>query len=235
MRIFVFLLVLANLLFLVWTQGYLGSPENPDAIRLGQQLLPERVNIVARDEPPAGPVEKEGGQGENPGEKPVDKPAGKKETDVCLRWNELALADADRLERLLSEKFEGVKVTRSNAAGGRSYWVFIPPLANKQEVDKKTAELKKMDAPEFFVVQDPGPNHLAISLGIFSSEAAARERLESLRAKGVRSAKMGERSVKPALVTMEILAAETQAGRLREAAAAQSPALKPVFCKGEVQ
>lgn len=224
MRIFVFLLVLANLLFFVWTQGYIGSPENPDAIRIKQQLLPERIRVVARDEPPqAVPAEK--------GEKPEEKKAA----DICLRWSELTVTDADRLERFLAEKFENTKATRSNAAGSRSYWVFIPPLANKQEADKKTIELKKMDAPEFFVVQDAGPNHLAISLGIFSSEAAAKERLESLRTKGIRSAKMGERSARAGLATVEILAAETQAGSLREAVAAQLPELKPVFCKGGVQ
>lgn len=228
MRIFVFLLVLANLLFFVWTQGYIGSPENPDAIRIKQQLQPERIHVVTRDEPPqAVPAEKD--------EKPDDKPEEKKAADICLRWSELTATDADRLERFLTEKFENIKATRSNAAGSRSYWVFIPPLANKQEADKKTIELKKMDAPEFFVVQDAGPNHLAISLGIFSSEAAAKERLESLRAKGIRSAKMGERSARSGLATVEILAAETQAGSLREAVAAQLPELKPVFCKGGVQ
>jgi hydrogenase maturation factor HypE len=33
----------------------------------------------------------------------------------------------------------------------------------------------------------------AVSLGVFSSEDAARSRLEALRGKGVRSAQMGER------------------------------------------
>ena len=52
MRVLVFLLVLANLLFLVWTQGYLDTGREPDALRLQHQLSPEKMKIVARDEPP---------------------------------------------------------------------------------------------------------------------------------------------------------------------------------------
>ena len=46
MRIAVFLLVLANLLFFVWTRGYLGTPANPDARRAEQQLLADQVLVV---------------------------------------------------------------------------------------------------------------------------------------------------------------------------------------------
>ena len=52
MRVFVFLLILANLLFLAWTKGYLGSPSNPDALRAQNQLLANQVKVVSRDVPP---------------------------------------------------------------------------------------------------------------------------------------------------------------------------------------
>ena len=57
MRALVFLLILANLLFLAWTQGYFGAAANPDAFRLQQQLLAERITVVARDEPPTPAAE----------------------------------------------------------------------------------------------------------------------------------------------------------------------------------
>jgi hypothetical protein len=53
MRILVFLLVLANLLFFAHTEGFLGPPDNPDALRVEQQVYPERVKVVARGEAPA--------------------------------------------------------------------------------------------------------------------------------------------------------------------------------------
>lgn len=221
MRAFVFLLVLANLLFFVWTQGYFGSKASPDAVRLQQQLLADQVNIVARGEPPAAsakvPV----------AEKPVEKKTGA----GCLLLNGLPIADADRIERLLAEKFSAFKAVRSITPGSSTYWVFIPPLASKQDADRKAAELKRLGAPEFFIVQDDGPNRLAISLGIFSSEESARERLDTLRAKGVRSARSGERSVRPAVAALEISGLDAQLDALREALLVLMPETKPAACK----
>lgn len=221
MRLFVFLLVLANLLFLVWTQGYFGAKGSPDGERLQQQLLADQVAIVARGEPPAAPDKA----------REAEKPAEKKATNACLLWSGLPIADADRLERLFAEKFSGFRSVRSVTPGNSTYWVFIPPLPSKKDAERKAAELKKIGAPEFFIVQDAGPNRLAISLGIFSSEEAARERLESLRAMGVKSGRSGERSVKPALATLEVAGPEAQQEALREAAQALLPDSHPAVCK----
>jgi cell division septation protein DedD len=218
MRLLVFLLVLANLLFFVWTQGHFGSSANPDALRLEQQLLADQVTIVARGEPPGGAAK-------------AGKVLDKKAPDGCLLWNELPIAEADRLERLLAEKFTAFKARRSVTTGSSTYWAFIPPLANKQEAEKKAAELKKLGAPEFYVVQDAGPNRLAISLGIFSSEEAANERRETLRAKGIKTAQVGERSTRPALAALEVHGPGEQADALREAALALLPEVKPAACK----
>ena len=223
MRVFVFLLVLANLLFFVWTQGYLGSNASPDALRLQQQMLADQVSVVARGEPPAASEKSPA----------AEKPADKKALAGCLLWSDLSIADADRLESLLTEKFSAFKAARSQTPGSSTYWVYIPPLANKQEADKKAVELKKLGAPEFFIVQDAGANHLAISLGIFSSEEAAKERLDALRAKGVKSARSGERNVKPAMATLEVSGPDAQSDALREAAQVLLPGSRPASCKSQ--
>lgn len=54
MRPLVFLLILANLFFFAWTEGYFSTSVEPDTLRIEQQLLADRINIVARDEPPCG-------------------------------------------------------------------------------------------------------------------------------------------------------------------------------------
>lgn len=221
MRVFVFLLVLANLLFFVWTQGYLGSHSSPDADRLRQQLLSDQVRIVARGEPPPAAEKPRNG----------DKPVESKGSASCLLWSDLPIADADRLARLLAEQFSGFKQVRSSTPGSATYWVYLPPAANKQEADKKAAELKKLGAPEFFVVQDAGPNRLAISLGIFSSEEAAKERLAALRALGIKSARSGERNARPPLAALEISGPEAQQEALREAVLALLPEARASVCK----
>ncbi|MDR0528529.1 MAG: hypothetical protein LBG69_02820 [Zoogloeaceae bacterium] len=48
MRIFVFLLLFANLLFFAYTQGYFGSESSPDAWRLTAQERPDRLYLLWR-------------------------------------------------------------------------------------------------------------------------------------------------------------------------------------------
>ena len=224
MRAFVFLLILANLLFLAWTQGFLGSSSGPDALRLQQQLRTDNVVIVARDVPPELPVnnEKDG------------KAAEKGVVNLCTRLDELPLADATRFEAALAGKMPTFKVARTMTKGRASYLVYIPPQDSKQDADKKAGELKKLNIPDFFVVQDDGPNRFAISLGIFSSEAAANEQYAKLRKKGVRSAKVGERSAKPSAVSLDISGPEVQAEALRHLVAEVLPEKKPGVCKATV-
>ena len=56
MRVLVFVLVLANLLFFLWDRGSLGGAPAPDAKRLEQQLSADQIRIVTPDDPsPAAP------------------------------------------------------------------------------------------------------------------------------------------------------------------------------------
>ena len=224
MRVFVFILVAANLVFLAWTQGYLGERASPDAIRLQQQLEADKLRVLSRDEPPGPKVpEKKAGK--------VEKPEKAAPVEKCLAWTALAEADTGRLDALLADKFSGLRRERHVIPEMSSWWVFIPPLANKAEADKKSGELKRMGAPEFFVISEAGPNRWAISLGIFSSEQAANDRLESLREKGVRSAKVGRRgATRPEQVSFEVTGPEPMVDAARDAVAAQLPDAKVAAC-----
>ena len=224
MRAFVFLLILVNLLFLVWTQGYFGTSSDPDALRVQQQLLADQVKIVARDEAPAETSKTE----------KIAKVPDKKVADVCLLFSDLPVAEIVKFEAVLVDRFPVFKSERTMSTGSGSYWVFISPLASKQEADKKASELKKLSIPEFFVVQDAGPNRFAISLGIFSSKEAASDRLEQLRVKGVKSARIGERDVKPASGSLEIRGPEAQLDLLRQSLAEVLPERNPVLCRTQV-
>ena len=225
MRALVFLLLLANLLFLAWAEGYLGSSSNPDAFRVQQQLLADQVKVVARDEPPPETTNPEN----------IGKAVENKEPEICLQLSNLLTAEADLLETRLTEKLPAFTAVRTTVAASTSYWVFIPPVANKQEVDAKVAALKKLGVPEFFVVQESGPNNRAISLGLFSSKEAANSRLEALRGQGVKSAKVGERNVKPASASLEIRGPEAQTEALRQALTDALPEGKPHVCKPPAQ
>lgn len=250
MRVLVFLLALANLLFFAYAQGYLGGNNNPDAARVAKQVNPESMRVVSRGEPPLAekkPTENkaEADAGEVPKpeaaapaaptevaktetEKKAAEPA--KESVACLAWAALSATEADRLSALLSEKFDDFRQSRRTApAEGGAWWVFIPPQASKADADKKAAELKKLGVADFFVIQDNGPNRWAISLGVFSAEAGAKGRLAELKDKGVKSAKAGARNPKDAIQILEArgpaskqAAVQAAVGEVLAAAQAQS-------------
>lgn len=181
MRVVVFLLILANLLLYAFAGGYFGSPENPDAGRVAKQLAADRLRIVGHGEkpPPAR------GSGER-------QPAAAERAEpdeLCLLWNHLPAADADRLASALAEKFAGVRVER-RAVGGTGVWVMVPSLGSKAEAERKVAEFKGLGVSDLFIIQEAGANQFAISLGVFSNERGGQDRLAELRAKGVRTARM---------------------------------------------
>lgn len=256
MKLLVFLLVLANLLFYAFSAGYFGRPDNPDAGRVNQQILPERMRIVSRGEAPAVPAKtdipkpvvveaapQEAAPAREAAPEPTAKPAeAAKEVvapaskppeiaQICLAWEHLSAPDADRLAAMLAGKYSDFKVSRRViAAEGNGWWVFIPPLAGKADADKKAGELKQLDVSDFFVVQD-GPSRFAISLGVFSSEKGAQDRLADLKTKGVRSAKVGPRPGKDSTVRLQAQGPETSRGGLLAAAGKILPKAEALDCK----
>lgn len=252
MRALVFLLILANLLFWAWVQGYLGVSSNPDAQRTRQQLLADRVRIVSRDQPPGSDIAPADAEKvavkpevastsvpeivpeavpESAPDAASEKVPEVKTIEVCLQLVDVAVEDVDRLEQSLAEKLPDFKARRSaNKSAVASYWVYIPPLASKKEVDTKIAELKKLQVQEYFVIQENGPNNHAISLGLFSSRDAADNYLEALRGKKVRSARVTEKIVKPASATFEVSGPESSLDVLRQLISDVLPESRPTVC-----
>jgi hypothetical protein len=70
-------------------------------------------------------------------------------------------------------------------------------MANKEEVEQENGRIATARHPDFFVVQASGANQLAISLGTYRTEEAANAGLETLRAKGVKSAKWASARGRP--------------------------------------
>jgi hypothetical protein len=127
----------------------------------------------------------------------IPAPVVAKSNDVaCMEWSdfsgtELKLATAALSDMKLGGSFETRQVEQVIR-----YWVYIPPLNNKAAINKKVAELKERGVEEYFIVQKTGPWRNAISLGVFKSQEAAQNFLNILRAKDVRSARVGERTGK---------------------------------------
>ncbi len=165
-----------------------------------------------------------------PGEAANSEPQAQSQTQ-CLAWNKLSDANAKRITDLLKSKHPSLKtVVRPNSAAA-TWWVYIPPLPNRAAAEKKTAELKNLDVPEYFIVQEDGPRRHSISLGIFSNETAARERLKELQNKGVRSARVGPRTYHEGPTkTVEARGGAETVEAARASANTLSPPLPAVAC-----
>lgn len=180
MRALVFLLVFGNLLFFAFARGYFGQADNPDYARVVQQLQPEKVVIVARGDapPPAAAT-------------PVAAPRPEV-TDVCLQWDGLALAEAEKLAAAAAALAAGGPFERHVDSVARTrHWVRIGGLATRALAERKAAEAGKMGVRGHEVLADG--EQWAVSMGVFSTREAADNHLADLRKKGIRSAVVADR------------------------------------------
>ena len=118
LRVLLLLLILANLLFFVWSQGLLGlQEEGREPQRLSMQMAPEKLHVALVDSPPA----------------PLPAPS-----ESCRLVRGLASNDAQRLLAQAKEKLPELKIAlKSNDAQAILHWVYIPPQANQFAVDRK--------------------------------------------------------------------------------------------------
>ena len=179
MRTVFLLLLLANLGFLGWS--YFGAgPTLSESQLVEQQLNPEAIRLLSAEQVAALAAQRP---------KPPPKPA----VAACLELGAFNPADVARVQQALDPLALGPRLSQRRAEEIASYWVFMPPQRDRQAANQRAAELRKLGVEDFFVVQEDPRHRYAISLGVFKTSEAAQARLAELRAKGVRTAKVGPR------------------------------------------
>ncbi len=113
---------------------------------------------------------------------------------ACMEWGDFSGSDLARATSAVSALQLGSTLSQQQVEYTSGYWVYIPPLNNHAEVEKKISQLKSIGLEEYFVVQEAGTWRNAISLGVFKTEEAAHKYLDNIKAKGVKSAVAGERT-----------------------------------------
>lgn len=174
------LLLLANLIFISFIQwGDILVGENK-SLKHQPPLNEEKIKLLGT--PNATPLSSELTTSQ-------DQQAS---NDVCLEWGEFSGTDSARATAALTSLKLAGRLTQRQSEYAIGYWVYMPPAKNRAEIDKNIAELKTHNVKSYFIVQDDGQWKKAISLGVFKTDKAARKALESLRAKGVKTAETGE-------------------------------------------
>ena len=172
-----FVLLAANLVLAVVTYVRDRLP-NPEAQLLRQQMNADQIRIVAPRPAPA------------PAPAPV---VAAPVAGVCIEWGSFGAAELPRAQAAIDALAFGERLRKSEVSVTTSYWVYIPPLRSKAEMDRKTGELKERGVAEYSPILETGRWHYAIALGVFRSEDGAKRHLAMLRGKGVRSSQIGER------------------------------------------
>ena len=183
MRALFLLLVLGNLVYFVYAYVVHESAGVESQIaRL--QIAPEKIKLLKA----AGqaPAEKP----RSPGKAilPLPPLSAMAIPTACLEWGAFAGPAVSKAEAALAKlELPAAQVERA-VTDADGYWVYMPPLKTKAEVDRKVGELKGLGVTEFFVVQEAGQWRNAVSLGIFRTDEAAQAFLAKLKERGVRSA-----------------------------------------------
>jgi hypothetical protein len=196
-RLLFLLLLAANLGFFAWTR-FLAPPDPAvDRQPLARQLDAQDLRIVGARElarapspPPAPP-------------KPV-APAPEPARLACLEWGSFNPADATRAAQRLEPLALGARLAQYRGEETAGWWVHMPPQGNRAAALRKAAELKRLGVDDYFILQDASPQRWALSLGVFSTEDAAKAHLEALRAKGVRTAIIERRDTRVPRVWFQV-------------------------------
>ena len=176
MRWVVLLLLTMNLVFAGFVYLRESAP-NPDAQLLRLQMNADQITVL-----PPRPA---------PAETAV--PAQTAGKSACLDWGSFGPELQARARVALDSLGFGERAQERQVSVDTRFWVHMPPLRTRQEMERKTRELDQLGVSDHLGVLEPGRWRYSISLGAFRSEEGAQAYLEQLRRQGVRSAVVGER------------------------------------------
>ena len=119
-----------------------------------------------------------------------EKRSSTSETSTCWVWSGFKAETVDQARAALDSLALGDKLTQPAKA---DFWLYIPPLKNKQEAQKKLLELKSLAVVDGVIMEERGKWRFAISISANPTEEEATVRFNQLKEKGVKTAKILKR------------------------------------------
>ncbi|GAB4115774.1 MAG: hypothetical protein Fur0026_02040 [Sideroxydans sp.] len=202
-RVWLILLLLVNVLFFVLLRWGVLLAEAPDVLAGQAELNAEKITLLDA-EALRLQAESAVASAAAPASRLSPELAAPPRAARCLAWGEFSGENLARINDALEALQLGDRLQRRTVEYASGYWVYMPPQKNIAGVNKKIDQLRKLGVNDYFVVQETGEWLHAISLGVFRTEQAARNFLEVLKTKGVRTAKLGERQSKLKFTVFEI-------------------------------
>lgn len=176
LRLIVLLLLLANGAYYAWSQGLLlpwglGPTQQSEPQRVAQQIRPESVQVLPTDE--LRRMESLAAQAPRPPE--------------CLQAGPLDEGMVATLRPVLEGWPAGTWSIEAMVEPPR-WIIYMGKYAGVEQVARKRAELRQLGI-SFEPLSNPDLEP-GLSLGGFATEAAANQQLETLAARGVRTARV---------------------------------------------
>lgn len=175
LRLLVLLLVLANAAYFAWSRHALAAigvapAAQAEPQRLSQQVRPDAIRVLPGDEA-----------------RRIEIAAAVPKAPECLQAGLFTDAEAGALRSALEGWPAGSWVIEAATEPAR-WIVYMGRYADAAAVDRKRAELRAMNVsfePLVNAALEPG-----LALGGYATEAAAKQQMEALAQKGVRTAKV---------------------------------------------
>ena len=105
---------------------------------------------------------------------------------ACVEFSGIAGNDIPRAREAFNALQLGERISERRVEEITRYWVYMPPARDRRSAEVNMAQLRRQGVNDMSIRPDN-----AISLGVFSSEEAARRFMTSLEAKGVKGAESG--------------------------------------------
>lgn len=200
MRLAFFLLLLINVALYPFVSGLIaGKGDGSEPLRMASQMKPDSIRILPSDAP-------------SPAAETVAAPdlantvvAGSEAPAVCRALDGLSREQVDALNARIGAEQLLLQLSESEQTETTAWWVHIPDMQTRQLAERKQAELRALGVREMIVMADPAdPQKLAVSLGLFKTEAAAKELLATLNGQGVRSARIAPREGRAGRYRIEV-------------------------------
>ncbi|WP_306477669.1 SPOR domain-containing protein [Methyloversatilis sp.] len=200
MRLAFFLLLLINVALYPFVSGLIaGKGDGSEPLRMASQMKPDSIRILPSDAP-------------SPAAETLAAPdlantvvAGSEAPAVCRALDGLSREQVDALNARIGAEQLLLQLSESEQTETTAWWVHIPDMQTRQLAERKQAELRALGVREMIVMADPAdPQKLAVSLGLFKTEAAAKELLATLNGQGVRSARIAPREGRAGRYRIEV-------------------------------
>jgi len=241
MRALLLALLLVNLVFFAWSQGWmagagLGPVTQREPQRLALQIHPEQVRVTplssAAATPASSPAPAPSGPASAPSA-PAARPsapasqakaAATAEPTVCRQIGPYGAMEAAALAQAQAALTQaGLKFTAHNTPVPAQWMVLLGPFPSQSALRAALDQISQQGKVKVFAPVTDRPRYEpGISLGVFGAEAAAQEQLQIVKKQGVQGAKVVQRNAGlnrtvlrlPALTPQQVKALGNVSGEL---------------------